>query len=373
MSGSGAATARDQDTTGRWPVEHYDPAATNSVPAEQAPDPGSLNLAWTAEVSGTLVQPLVGDAGVYAVSRRPDIRVNCLDPRTGNTLWRRAFDGVTGAVPALRGSHLALPRDDEISALAGDTGQGVSGRALADSEYRFVALSRWQDHLVYLGKSGEVGLVDGRTLDQVWERRLEFPEHPTAVAVADGTAYVATREHRAGDTGGQVARVRAFDAASGDLRWTTETPADAGSVTTTGDVVAVGTATEVLGLDAANGRELWSIDAKTTPEQFAVRGDRLVFGGYRRLVTADVASGDMRWQDEFGSADVRVAVAGRTVFAVGGGSETTAFDPQIAAFDLRDGSRLWSHLPSASELYGPTVADGSLFVSTASGTVHAFN
>lgn len=370
----GAASVESPPPGGYWPSENHGPGATNSVPAQQAPNPNTLDVDWKVEAGGeSHLAPIVGPVGLFAVSRRPDIVISCLNTNTGRLLWKRSYDGVTAAPPVLVDGRVHVgPSKSGLSSVDNETGQAAAEIELIDSRYRMGALSKQGSNLFYLDESGRLGNVDTQTNEVKWQTELSDPQYPAAIAVQSDTAFVATRELYAGP-GAQTGWLHAIDTTDGSVVWTKETSAGPASVTVTEDIVVVGTKHEVTALNTADGATQWSVGTKTIPEQFALRNSNLVFGGYRRLVAVDVVSGEVLWQDEFNSRDVSPVIAGETVFAIGGGSEETAYEARIAAYDLPTGNQLRSIRMGNRQLNGPAIAAASLFVSTESGTVYSFN
>ena len=168
-------------------------------------------------------------------------------------------------------------------------------------------------------------------------------------ALAEGSLYVAP-----GDSVRGVSQaVVAFDARSGDRRWTAPSVADATSVLATDGSLFVGTESGLSGLDDSNGGERWSVAGPYEPIP-VVTGGRLCAtegspapGGetvaFRRRSGTDVALGrspSVDWKQDHGGAPLGVsATDGRLVVGVSRPAETAG--PILMCHDIESGDVEW--------------------------------
>jgi len=211
----------------------------------------------------------------------------------------------------------------------------------------------------------------------LWQRTLGGSTYAGSVHHG-GTLY-------AGDSQG---RLRAIDAATGAVKWTSVAEAIASPPSVTADAVyATSALSFIYALDKTSGQTLWSIptrspmfaaplvtggvlyagseagdlfaiDVATHTEKWRYRGpreihtqpalaaDTVVFGSGPVLIALDAATGIERWRFDSGTLAGGISIANGTVYAV--------VDPgHLFAFDLYSGNVLW-HVPPAAGVNGWT-------------------
>jgi outer membrane protein assembly factor BamB len=204
----------------------------------------------------------------------------------------------------------------------------VTGQVL--SEFTF---PDWLDHspafvdgVAFGSGKGPLYAVNTATGNSQWEIDTGYANVSTP-AVADGSVFVALWN---GDNTGMMA---AFDAATGEQRWTYSSPSGLSFSATSvanGIVVAGGMDGSIYGIHAADGTLVWSVDSGTKLPIISAPG-----------------------------------IANGTAY-VGTGSGP------ILALDVATGAVLWT-IPFDSGIgFGPIVADGIIVVETNFGEIHAF-
>jgi outer membrane protein assembly factor BamB len=151
----------------------------------------------------------------------------------------------------------------------------------------------------------------------------------------------------------------------------------------------LGTAT-VLAIDLRSGSRLWSANVGPLPETGVAVNDRSVFvstagpswagGDAGYLVALDRTNGREQWRYEYGGsfASVSPAVVDGTVFVRGS-------DDSVRAVNAEDGKEIWNVVfgthpatpeagePAAWSETSPAVANGTVFVASQDGTLHAIS
>jgi len=359
MSGGNPAHAVRADGPGppyrvAWTADLEGGAAAGPVTTDEAAivvgkdSVTALSLAtgaemWTAPRSeGATGSPAVaGGLVVFAVGTGDDAAIVAVTAEDGQEAWRTSVPaavlaGLTAVAVAgeAEGTVYAASRDGVVAALDLATGEerwtyeagtAVEGTpAVAEDLVIVVAQST-------TARTATVHAVDADTGRKAWTR-AGLTASASAVAVAGGQAFVGT-----GD-----GRVRALDAATGDLRWETRvrysfSPESVPAVT---DDLYVG---DLFGhlyrLDPSDGAERWV---------FRVPGDLLrgtsvpvdrwvVAGDASGQVSAiDARSGHLVWRHDLGAGRVLAPAPGGSVLvtAVAGG-DVTAFETDPGA-DLLD-------------------------------------
>lgn len=189
---------------------------------------------------------------------------------------------------------------------------------------------------------------------------------PAAPTVVDGTVYL----------GGEK-RLYALDSADGSERWSYETGDRNYSSPTVaaGHVVLGGDSVSAISLPSRGGslEERWRVDPEDWWGEFnwaTIVDGTVVMRGPKQwdLRLLDGVDGSKYWHSEHGGANIDTWGATVTHDTI-----VLGLHPHVAAVDPRDGSERWrtkiEGLPEAP----PTVADGTVFVATTPGTVHALD
>lgn len=195
---------------------------------------------------------LAGAAGVGAagIGFGSQLRLGPLDPLPPNPdKWPVArFDAANTAA-----NRAATPPDRPAVAWESAPLEGVGPPTLVVDDAR-----------VYVSRVGHTAALDRASGQVVWTADVGGP-----LALTDGTLYVAPD-----DAGDGPRRLRAFDAATGDRRWTRSTQSEGPTLRATPDVVLFGGEAALEAFDAASGQRRWSDDRfrEAVP---AVAGGRL--------------------------------------------------------------------------------------------------
>ncbi|QPV64185.1 PQQ-like beta-propeller repeat protein [Halosimplex litoreum] len=322
LAGCGVARSfRSLASSGSYPQPRYDAANTGYNPTTGPRE--SRRVYWTLDVSAgsmplTSGPSTVGDGRTY-------LPLGAYDQPDGNQLWSMPF-------PA-QFDRLVL--GDGLASLTAEV----------DGERRLHALSADTGEVEWATAPPD-GVLAGGT--------------PT---LADGVIYTTVK---LGEADAAPLRVAAFDADSGDHRWTARTGENAVAPVAVADgSVFVGdpTAERLYALDAADGSLLWQSDRGGRFGTLVV-GEETVFaqsvtdGPLQAFATVD---GSPRWWRRVGGV-AGVAVADGTLYVVARGAEDDA-DPRAArllALDAATGERRWE--TEASATTAPTVTDETVYV-----------
>ena len=224
------APVAGQDTP-QWRGPDRDGSVTGfDVPASW---PDGLTRQWTVEVGFGYATPLLVGDRIYQFSRQGDDEVmQALDPATGATLWRSSYPAPFDMMPATR-IHGPGPK---------------STPAYADGR------------LFTLGISGIVTAFDAADGRQVWQRPagpVEPLYHTGQSPIVDGDRVIL---HVGGQDDGALT---AFDAATGDVRWSWDGDGPAYGSPVIAEVegarqVIIFTQEHFVGVAAETGQLLWS-------------------------------------------------------------------------------------------------------------------
>ena len=250
---------------------------------------------WTADISGNPSWLTVVNETVF-VSGTQD-RVHALAAASGGTLWERALDGSPRTAPVVAGGRLFVGGEEALFAL--DTVDGTE---------------RWR--------------FDG-----------QFVAPPT---VADGVVF-------AGDGS---ARFHAFDAATGQVRWSvsfTSSPFLSAPTVADETVLASGSST-LFALSADTGQRRWTADVDNGFNAAPTVADDTVYTGDTRgrVVALDLATGESRWRidvdedPEVPAGDTNGITAGLTVadgLLVFASTSGFVYGYELGAGGYGDGSR----------------------------------
>ena len=348
-------------------------------------DPADGSLEWRRETEGRLAQapPAVG-GGLVAV-REPSGTVVTLDAGDGNPEWRVRVEG-------------SLPEDTRVAAPA-----IADGRVFVASERAITALSdgerRWRRETRHPVVSAPTVTGGGRVFFTTIRADVDPPtddesDGTTTPPPTDTLFYEATLTAR--DRGGarlwqsqttaqynftsgtptrlpvtvapddrQVfltlgSQLRAYDAGGGTLAW--EARADPLVPAVTDRFVTTGETTL-----RRNGNRVWRREpGSRRVTQPAIVANTAYVGSDRSVYALEANTGRVRWSVELGER-VRAppAVADGTVYA------TTA-DGTLTAFDAGDGQRRWRRQPGGT-LRSPAVSDGTVYVGAFGQRLFAFD
>jgi outer membrane protein assembly factor BamB len=378
------------------------PSNLSSLAREPARAPSPpYDAVWEREVDDEdWWRPVVGAEETFVVGTRPHLadadRVRGFDAETGEVRWERRLPGLRWSNPyrsAVHGDSVVIAstseaegHDGQLIALDGSSGQvrwqvaakvDSGAQPIIDDEGTSVVLSTVEDVLdpwrSFVEKRLYVRAYDLATGRLRWEvlgyrERRYWETGRLTVAVGEGAMVLGSLRHMA-----------AYDLRTGGLRWQTEDDFYDGDPYGSGYAVGGildGTVTAsfregALVHDLATGRAL-----RPAPTGWAVSGPMTVnhrfrYGGSAGLLEGvDVRTGRQQWTlDLFDRPD---ASFHELLFAHGHQSE-------LVVADTRDGRILWTTGPGVTQYHslwaqaGDTLlrssADGLLAVRTVAGAV----
>ncbi|MFE6050579.1 PQQ-binding-like beta-propeller repeat protein [Kitasatospora sp. NPDC056446] len=309
---------------------------------------------WSSDgPGGRVVLPAGAQQGLFVSGY--DGTVRSLDPATGAVRWSRpvraaaAVDGLGDWQLANSGGWRVAAGDGVVCAVSTSHLQAFD--AVSGDPRWEVPLPDWDESAFEQGPvvgGGGVFAVHGSSLrcHAAADGALRWSGDPGTSgvpALAGDTLYAA----------GQHGGVLAFDAGSGERRWSQDA---VGRVTVppvvSGGVVhvlhngtGVGSAA-VFALDAATGRVLWQRGRLPVAGSLSVADGSVCLLGGDRLMALDAAGGDTRW-----TAEVPVGL-GRgisSMTAADGGVYVGTNDERLLAFDPGTGRPRWRDEPRRLE------------------------
>jgi outer membrane protein assembly factor BamB len=284
-----------------------------------------------------------------------------LDAATGEERWRYSLEGAGEFSPAVADGMVYVGAEDGIlHAVDAATGEGRWTFAVwtaADIRSTSLAVA---DGTVYVASSrGFLFALDAATGEERWRAEIGGDGATTPV-FADGTLYVSatdvpkeygdeTVDDKVGSLPPGIGRLYAFDATSGDERWTADVGVDPDRYLGLDQAVAGGLVylvgfgeggSNIQALDAATGEARWDTTLDTQVGTSPAVADGTLYIGGDAVYALDAASGEERWRVETGGyngwtpfvADgaVFVASADGNLYAIGGteaGAGTPAASP----------------------------------------------
>jgi len=223
-----------------------------------------------------------------------------------------------------------------------------------------------------------VSAFDAATGRQAWSRVTEDPEDRSTnvgggIAFDDGIVYAATGR----------AELLALDAATGTVKWRARLPAGARGAPTiaAGKLFIPLIDSQFVAVSATDGAKIWSYQGSSAhpvvlgapAPAFA---DGLLIAGFAAgdIVGLVPASGAVVWSDSLAAnrgrnslADVS-SISGR-ILVKNGRAYAVSLGRQLAAFDARNGRRLWDRAVASAET--PWIAGNFIYVTLADGRVAA--
>jgi len=327
-----------------WRGSHRDGVITG----EPAAWPEKLNLKWKIAVGEGHASPILAGTGIYVFTRLNDQEtVTSVDPSNGKLRWQQQYAAPYKMNPAARG-HGEGPKSTPVYSNGRVYTLGISGILSSfDSE---TGRPRWRKDFAAQYKEGA-------------------PDFGTAMSpVVDGGLLIA----HVGGT--KLGALTAFDALTGDIKWTWDgdSPAYASPIVVElGGVRQVVTQSKsnIIGVACATGKLLWRIPFKTVYDQNIVTPvlyqDTLIFSGIDKGVfavriahTGEKWSTDTVWQNQdvslYMSSPVR---AGNLLYGF-----SHLKKGQIFCLDARTGATQWT---------GPARSGDNAAVLTSSSTLFA--
>lgn len=337
-----------------WPSFQRTPANDGYTPST-APT-AEPSERWSTMLSGSIDgQVTVVDGTVYVAT--DDGTVHALDAADGDERWTESLEGGRSQCPCVVDGLVVVGTDEgRLVALDAADGEREWTTELAGP----VAGSTAADGIVYVGTSDvpTAYAIDPTDGDELWSAELaaDAVDYP---AVTDDSVYAGAEDACDG-------RLHALDPIDGTERWVHEgtrmqSPTEAGN-----HVLAPATTIEALPPDDDSHRQIGVTgqilsSPAATPESIVYGTDA------GRVGTIDHDEFEAGWNVSVGRYSITgLAVTDDAVYA-------TMIGPELLAFDLESGGRLWSQALESGVATGPTAADGAVFVGTDDGRLVAFD
>lgn len=312
-----------------------DSGRTGAMPG---PEPvGALKIAWSQLLIGVDATPVSANGRLFVTQAgfgEVSPRLVALNLATGHELWKAPVGSDAEAIPAVDARYVYVLTDQQT----------------------LVALKQ---------ESGEV----------VWTYPTGGTTGPVSPAVADGLVYIKTNDQS----------VRAIDAATGDERWRAliptvnivPTPSDATLHSTVpvtfgdGLVFVAADNGELLAFDAAGGKRRWTKQTAGNVITSVAAPDGAVYVIAQKVepsnppITAtlyalNAADGSEQWRFDQVDPGRDLAVGNGVVYAAGALHGPSLPADSLAAFDARDGRRLWT--ASVANASAPVVIGGMVYL-----------
>ncbi|MFC0842817.1 PQQ-binding-like beta-propeller repeat protein [Streptomyces noboritoensis] len=302
---------------------------------------------WTSANGGSNYgTPLVFGGAVYVSGR--EAFLYALDAATGRQRWKFSTveDAEAPSSLAMSGGLVYACGGKRLYAVDMATGEQRWSFPTSEKVYSPAAT----DGLVYVSSDAYLYAVNAADGKQRWKFRTDATAFRAAPTVADGVVYV-----------GRISdgMLCALDAGTGEQRW----KSDVGIVSWAQPVVADGvvyctTSSERLfAVDAASGKPKWDF-ASGRGGPVAVSGGVVYVSGGKLLYALDAATGSKRWVFPVGGALSAPAVADGVVYVA-----TASDDKYLYAVAAASGEQRW-RFPTHDAASTPVVANGLVYVST---------
>lgn len=333
---------------------------TASAPAFKvgAAWPDQPKQAWKVDAGIGHSSPVVSGTRVFQFSRIGEQEaLTAYDLATGKQIWRQTYDAPYEMNPAARGH-----------------GKGPKATPLIHGARIFT-----------FGINGILSAFNTADGKLVWRKDFKADHRITAPDFGVATSPVAVDNTIVLHVGGpKDGALHAFDAATGNVRWTWKGDGPAYAtpiVATVGGVRQIVTQSQanVIGVDAATGKLLWQIPFTTSYDQnivtAVVSNDLLIYAGLSKPTTAiRVAQAGGKWTTEqvWQNADVPMYMSSPVL------SKGRLFGlshrnrGQFFAVDAATGKTLWTSDPRIAENAGIFAAGDVLVASTTEGELVVF-
>ncbi|WP_336022357.1 PQQ-binding-like beta-propeller repeat protein [Halobellus salinisoli] len=291
-----------------------------------------------------------------------------LDRSTGDRHWTTDVGHSGASTPAIYDGTAYVTVwnggenvDRGLTAVDADSGE-IEWRGVTDADVT-TSPATTEDG-VFVGGGYETTTVAAFDHDETERWRHDLDEYASTPAVAERMAVYGS----GGDS------VVAYDAVSGERRWTVDTDGNTTAAPTVADGrVLIGTRAGTLyALDIEDGSEEWTFDLPgPVRRSVAVADGRVVVSTEEGFVSVD-STGSHRWTEAGISDATDPIIAGNTVYFGDGRT--------VRALSLDDGAELWS-FRTRERTYtdvvlqgiraAPTVTNGVVVVATQAGDVYA--
>ncbi|WP_440763784.1 outer membrane protein assembly factor BamB family protein [Natronorubrum sp. DTA7] len=365
-----AIGAQSDSTTIDWPMDRYDAAGTGYNPDASGPK-DDVEVSWAASLEragGFAVdQPVVVDGTLYAGTDE----LVAFDAETGDV--RFSYGKAYGSSPArasasiYRTETLAVSSPEGVVGLNAGGGLGLFGHRFGAERWRgpgrtsasFFGSPETPSPVAVGGTvyaavpdTSDIVALEADNGRERWRRDLSTDDYvsvtPRRPAVRDGTVFVAAWPYQ----------LRAFDAETGDERWSEQLEDQMVlAPTATGDAVVVPTRSGVVTYEADGSGVRWTSDLEgNATDGAAAVAEGTVFvtddGTDGALHALDLESGDEEWAVSMGRG-VRPVVADGVVYGTGG--------YELFGLDAETGEQRFSH-ESEWHFSPPSIGDGVLYI-----------
>lgn len=322
-------------------------------------NPGSLR--FTGSVLAVAASLLLGFIGVRAfqatqepVPELPAVVVLATPTATASAASTPVADIIAGEIPMIGGgiTHDGVmpgpaPAAAPNLAWQFDTGSEIHGAATLS-----------QGLLYLMSKSGDLMAVDARTGNQVWSTPVTGYVTRVSPALSEGMVFA----------GGGFG-FGAWDAATGDQRWSVALPYVGQASPTVHDGLVIVSSQErwSYGLDSATGEVRWRIPTEGIVfGSAAIVGDRAIYATDEGIVYAvNLESGRVTWRQQVtGSVFAPLVVSSGVVLASTQAGELTALD-------VETGAHRWTTLHGGAT--SPATDGDIIVVASASGGIYGLD
>jgi len=213
-------------------------------------------------------------------------------------------------------------------------------------------------------EDGRVDAFDAESGERRWSKEVG---RVTGVDAAAGVVYVGVK------TGGDSARLLAFDAETGERRWRASVRNLASALVATGEALYAANG-GLAAVDPADGSVRWAFDERggatftvvvAPGDQLAADGRRVVYGGNGGVVAFAPADGSVEWRADTGfSTNAGPVLDGEAAYVGGDNGDG------LAAIDATSGDVRWTRtFGQSAGVVGVRPTDRSALVATGTADV----
>ncbi|WTW98986.1 PQQ-binding-like beta-propeller repeat protein [Streptomycetaceae bacterium NBC_01309] len=382
--GAGAATTVNSlEAPATWPIEAPGPAGPVTGGGDSAwdefapqdpdsgPDPGRRR--GLSRRSAVLLALGAATAAGTAIATYP-WGAGAADDSAPPKKWEFATDGDISVAPVPDGGMVYVASNDgnlyAVDAASGArrwvhrTGGDLMSRPTTSNGIAYVLSGRIADD----SAPDALHAVDAASGTPLWSRPVAL--YGGSPAVVDGVCYVGGGAElpTAGRTG-YVGRFHAFDARTGEERWTFDAAAGGfyARPTVVDGVAYIGCVDgNVYAIDTATGRQRWAFRTGGAVHAAVVVADATVYAASQdtNVYAIDAATGEQRWDyNTGGPADSP---------AVEGGLLVVGSEENVHAINRTTGTRRWTF--AAEDAVGsPTLANGLVLIGCHDGRLYGIN
>jgi outer membrane protein assembly factor BamB len=298
-----------------------------------------------------------------------------IEPGDGADLWRRTLP--TGPRMA------ALTPESGLVLVGGVVGFDRSGAPLPDlhaldpaggavvwslTAGGVFAHPEWDGTTAYVASTHALLAIDVGRGTVRWH--VDYPR--TAGGFPGGPGLAAPRlVESLVITGAADARLHAYEAASGDERWSLALERSLRApVAVDGDAIICTSGKALIRVRAIDGREIWRLPISGEPSFAGPLVDASTIfmstGTGRSIIAVDARDGSLRWETSLGALSFGRPVLTRTIIWV---TDTTG---RLTALRRADGAIIWQEQVADGYLSEPTIERDQLVVGTGTGELVLF-